>query len=120
MLVDMETRLGMRIGTFVPAEGALAFRFPETSGGVEPMVQAFIGGVTDNYYRNTRDLAVVPIEQFHYLIRTKPMVKENQIRIDSPNNAQGIGRVIGPEDFLAISLSQPLRVGVFRYYYKSR
>jgi len=47
MLVDMETRLGMRIGTFVPAEGALAFRFPETSGGVEPMVQAFIGGVTD-------------------------------------------------------------------------
>jgi hypothetical protein len=47
LVVDMETRLGMRIGTFVPAEGALAFRYPGTPGGVKPMVQAFIGGVTD-------------------------------------------------------------------------
>ncbi len=47
MLVDMETRLGMRIGTFVPAEGALAFRYPAAPGGVEPTVQAYIGGITD-------------------------------------------------------------------------
>ena len=51
MALDMETRLGMRIGTFVPAEGALAFRYPGAPGGVEPTVQAFIGGVTD---RETR------------------------------------------------------------------
>jgi hypothetical protein len=47
----METRLGMRIATFVPAEGALGYRYPRASGGVEPTVQAFVGGVTD---RETR------------------------------------------------------------------
>jgi hypothetical protein len=51
MIVDMETRLGLRIGTFVPAEGALAFRFPAAAGGVEPTVQAFVGGVTDRASR---------------------------------------------------------------------
>ena len=51
MAIDMESRLGMRIGTFVPAESALAFRYPATSGGVDPNVQAYIGGVTD---RNSR------------------------------------------------------------------
>jgi hypothetical protein len=51
MPVDMETRLGLRIGTFVPAEGALAFRYPAAPGGVAPTVQAYIGGVTD---RETR------------------------------------------------------------------
>ena len=51
MIVDMETRLGMRIGTFVPAEGATAFRYPSAPGGVEPTVQAYIGGVTDRQTR---------------------------------------------------------------------
>lgn len=51
MRIDMETRLGMRIGTFVPAEGALGFRYPAAPGGVAPTVQAFVGGVTD---RETR------------------------------------------------------------------
>jgi len=51
MIVDMETRLGMRIGTFVPAEGTHAFRYPKTPGGVEPTVQAFVGGVTDRASR---------------------------------------------------------------------
>lgn len=49
--MDMETRLGMRIATFVPAESALNYRYPGAPGGVEPTVQAFIGGVTD---RETR------------------------------------------------------------------
>jgi hypothetical protein len=49
--MDMETRLGMRIATFVPAEEALRFSYPGAPGGVEPTVQAFIGGVTD---RETR------------------------------------------------------------------
>lgn len=51
MLVDMEARLGLRIATFVPAEEALRFRYPDGPGGVEPVVQTFIGGVTD---RETR------------------------------------------------------------------
>ncbi len=49
--MDMETRLGMRIATFVPAEAALNYRYPDTPGGVEPAVQAFIGGVTDRATR---------------------------------------------------------------------
>jgi len=49
--MDMETRLGMRIATFVPADAARGYRYPSTLGGVEPTVQAFIGGVTD---RETR------------------------------------------------------------------
>ena len=51
MIVDMETRLGMRIGTFVPADGARAFRYPEAAGGLTPTVQAFVGGVTDRASR---------------------------------------------------------------------
>ncbi len=51
MAIDMETRLGMRIGTFVPAEGALAFRYPSGPGGIEPIVQTYIGGVTDRESR---------------------------------------------------------------------
>jgi hypothetical protein len=51
MTIDMETRLGLRIGTFVPADGARAFRHPRTPGGVEPTVQAFVGGVTDRASR---------------------------------------------------------------------
>ncbi|MEX2616294.1 MAG: hypothetical protein WD767_09370 [Alphaproteobacteria bacterium] len=51
MIVDMETRLGMRIGTFVPAEAALSFRYPDTPGGIEPTVQTYIGGVTDRESR---------------------------------------------------------------------
>jgi hypothetical protein len=47
----METRLGLRIGTFVPADGVHDFRYPRTSGGIEPTVQVFVGGVTD---RETR------------------------------------------------------------------
>ena len=51
MTIDMETRLGMRIGTFVPAEAALSFQYPDTPGGVEPTVQTYIGGVTDRESR---------------------------------------------------------------------
>lgn len=51
MTVDMETRIGMRIGTFVPAEDALGFRYPATPGGIDPTVQAYVGGITD---RKTR------------------------------------------------------------------
>ena len=51
MIVNMETRLAMRIGTFVPAAHALDFRYPVFDGGVTPTVQAFVGGVTD---RETR------------------------------------------------------------------
>jgi hypothetical protein len=51
MPLDMEARLGMRIGTFVPAEGVRAFRYPAAPGGVAPTVQAYFGGVTD---RETR------------------------------------------------------------------
>lgn len=47
----METRLGMRIGTFVPAEGARQFRYPAVPGGVTPTVQTYIGGVTDRQTR---------------------------------------------------------------------
>ena len=50
MLVDTETRLGMQLATFVPAEDASGYRFPSVSGGVTPTVQAFVGGNTD---RNT-------------------------------------------------------------------
>jgi hypothetical protein len=51
MHIDMETRLGMRVGTFVPAEGVHDFRYPSTPSGLNPTVQAYIGGVTD---RETR------------------------------------------------------------------
>lgn len=51
MIVNMETWLAMRIGTFVPAAHALDFRYPVLDGGVTPTVQAFVGGVTD---RETR------------------------------------------------------------------
>ncbi len=51
MIVNMETRLALRIGTFVPAEPVRAFRYPTVDGGIVPGVQAFIGGVTD---RETR------------------------------------------------------------------
>lgn len=51
MAIDMESRLGMRIGTFVPAEAALAFRYPASPGGVSPTVQIFKGGVTDRESR---------------------------------------------------------------------
>lgn len=51
MLVDMESRLGMRIATFVPEEGARSFRYPDAPKGVNPSIQAFSGGVTD---RKTR------------------------------------------------------------------
>ena len=55
MLVDMETRLGMRLATFVPAEDALEYSFPYVSGGIEPTVQAFVGGVTDRNSRAASD-----------------------------------------------------------------
>ena len=32
MIVDMETRLGLRIGTFVPADGVHDFRYPAVRG----------------------------------------------------------------------------------------
>jgi len=51
MQVDMETRLGMRLATFVPAEDAVDYQYPRVSGGVLPRVQIFVGGVTD---RKTR------------------------------------------------------------------
>lgn len=54
MIVNMETRLAIRIGTFVPAAHALDFRYPLLDGGVAPTVQAFVGGVTD---RETRAAA---------------------------------------------------------------
>ena len=51
MIINMETRLAMRIGTFVPSAHALDFCYPVLEGGVIPTVQAFVGGVTD---RKTR------------------------------------------------------------------
>lgn len=51
MSVDMESRLGLRIATFVPAAGALGFRYTTPPGGVNPTVQTFIGGVTDRQTR---------------------------------------------------------------------
>lgn len=51
MVVDMETRLGLRIATFVPADAVRDFRFPAVPGGVEPTVQRFVGGVTDRQSR---------------------------------------------------------------------
>lgn len=51
MQIDMETRLGMRIGTFVPADSVKTYRYPAQPGGVAPTVQAYIGGITD---RETR------------------------------------------------------------------
>ena len=51
MQVDMETRLGMRLATFVPAEDAVDYQYPRVSGGVLLRVQIFVGGVTD---RKTR------------------------------------------------------------------
>lgn len=51
MIVDMESRLGLRIGTFVPADGVHAFRYPATPGGIDPGIQAFVGGVTDRATR---------------------------------------------------------------------
>lgn len=51
MALDMETRLGMRLATFVPADAAREYRYPAAPGGVEPTVQAFVGGVTDRATR---------------------------------------------------------------------
>ena len=51
MQLDMETRLGMRVATFVPADTVHGFRYPGTPGGIEPQVQIYVGGVTD---RETR------------------------------------------------------------------
>ena len=65
MVVDMETRLGLRIATFVPADGVRNFRYPTTPGGIDPVVQSFIGGVTD---RETRAPSTVHAQRGVILI----------------------------------------------------
>jgi hypothetical protein len=51
MVVEMETRLGLRIATFVPADAVHDFRYPLVPCGVEPTVQRFVGGITDRASR---------------------------------------------------------------------
>ena len=74
MLVDTETRLGMQLATFVPAEDASGYRFPSVSDSVTPTVQAFVGGNTARNIRAASDnhpgrgvvLVEAPVKRQHF------------------------------------------------------